>query len=96
MQIGSFLPSWIITPAVNYVIDRDRGPGDTRDELEDYAVVDLTLRSKAFSDKWEIALAARNLFNSSPEEPAPSNLGISNDFPLERRSVFAEFRIDFQ
>ena len=91
-----FMPNWTITPSVNYVIDRDRPPMDTRDELDDYVVVDLTLRSKAFSDKWEFALAARNLFNSSPEEPTPSDFNISNDLPLERRSVFAEFRIDFQ
>ena len=91
-----FLPNWTITPAVNYVIDRDRPPMDTRQELDDYAVVDLTLRSKAFSGDWEFALAARNLFNSSPEEPTPSDFNISNDLPLERRSVFAEFRIDFQ
>ncbi len=91
-----FLPNWTITPAVNYVIDRDRPPMDTRQELDDYAVVDLTLRSKAFSENWEFALAARNLFNSSPEEPTTATAGISNDLPLERRSIFAEFRIDFQ
>ncbi len=45
-----FMPNWIITPAVNFVLDRDRPPRDSRDELDDYAVVDLTLRSKAFSN----------------------------------------------
>lgn len=91
-----FKPGWHITPAVNYVIDRDRPPGDARDELDDYAVFDLTLRSKAFSNKWEAAIGARNLFNSSPEEPTDAGLNISNDLPLERRTVFAEFRINFE
>ncbi|MDW3095060.1 MAG: TonB-dependent receptor [Gammaproteobacteria bacterium] len=91
-----FLPGWTITPAVNYVIDRDRPPLDTRDELDDYAVFDLTLRSKAFSDQWELSAGVRNLFNSSPEEPTDASLNISNDLPLERRSAFAELRIDFQ
>lgn len=91
-----FMPNWTLTPAINYVIDRARGPNDSRDELSDYSVVDLTLRTKAFSDKWEFSLGARNLFNSSPEEPTDASFNISNDLPLERRSVFAEFRINLQ
>ncbi len=89
-----FLPKWYLAPEFNYVIDRDRPPGDTRDELDDYQVFDLTLRSSAFSDQWEFALGVRNLFNSSPEEPTDAGLNISNDLPLERRSVFAEFRLN--
>ena len=89
-----FLPNWYLTPAFNYVIDRDRPPGDTRDELDDYQVFDLTLRSNAFSDQWELAVGVRNLFNSSPEEPTDPSLNISNDLPLERRSVFAELRVN--
>lgn len=89
-----FLPNWYLTPSFNYIIDRDRPPGDTRDELDDYQVFDLTLRSKAFSDHWEFALGVRNLFNSSPEEPTDAAFNISNDLPLERRSVFAELRVN--
>ena len=91
-----FWPNWTVTPAINYVIDRDRPPLDTRDELDDYLLVDLTLRSNAFSDKWELAAGVRNLLNSSPEEPTGASFGISNDLPLERRSAFAEIRLDFQ
>ncbi len=90
-----FMPGWTVTPAVNYVIERDRPPMDTRDELDDYMVVDLTLRSQAFSDQWELAAGVRNLFNSSPEEPTEAGLNISNDLPLERRTIFAEFRVNF-
>lgn len=89
-----FLPGWYLTSAFNYVIDRDRPPGDTRDELDDYQTFDLTLRSKAFSDQWEFAVGVRNLFNSSPEEPTDASLNISNDLPLERRSAFAELRVN--
>ena len=89
-----FLPNWYLTPSFNYVIDRDRPPGDTRGELDDYQVFDLTLRSKAFSDQWELAVGVRNLFNSSPEEPTDASLNISNDLPIERRSAFAELRVN--
>ena len=88
-----FLPNWFITPAFNYVIDRDRISGDTRDEIDDFHVFDLTLRSRAFSNQWELAVGVRNLFNSSPEEPTEDIFNISNDLPLERRRVFAEFRM---
>ena len=91
-----FLPDWTLTPAFNYVVDRDRGPGDTRDELDDYSTFDLTLRTKAFSNKWELSVGAKNLFNSSPEEPTDASFNISNDLPLERRTIFAEFRINLQ
>lgn len=89
-----FLPGWHLTPSINYIIDRDRPPGDARDKLDDYQVFDLVLRSKAFSDQWEFAVGARNLFNSSPEEPTELADNISNDLPLERRSVFAEIRVN--
>ena len=91
-----FLPNWHLTPAFNYVIDRDRPPGDTRSEIDDYHTFDLTLRSKAISSQWEFALGVKNLFNSSPEEPTDASLNISNDLPLERRSVFAELRFNLQ
>ena len=43
---------------------------------------------------WELSMGARNLSNLSPEEPTDASLNISNDLPLERRTVFAEIRID--
>lgn len=89
-----FLPGWHVTPAFNYVIDRDRPPGDNRDELDDFHVLDLTVRGQAFNDKWEFALGVRNLLNSSPEEPTDIGLNISNDLPTERRSAFAELRLN--
>ena len=89
-----FLPNWYLTPSFNYVIGRDRPPGDLRDELDDYQVFDLIVRNKSFSDQWEFAAGVRNLFNSSPEEPTEAADFISNDLPLERRSVFAELRVN--
>tara|TARA_R110002049_G_scaffold182042_1_gene349740 strand:+ start:15823 stop:17982 length:2160 start_codon:yes stop_codon:yes gene_type:complete len=91
-----FLPEWELTPSINYVIDRDRGPGDSREKLDDYMVVDLNLRTKVIDDKWELAIGVRNLFNSSPEEPTDASLNIANDLPLERRSIFAEIRLNLQ
>lgn len=91
-----FLPAWTLTPALNYVIDRKRLPLDRRDPLDDYALLNVTLRGTAFNNTWEFAAGVRNLLNASPEEPTPANFNIANDLPLARRSVFTEFRLNFQ
>ena len=91
-----FLPQWHLTPQFNYIGERRRPPGDTRDDLDEYTVFDLTLRRIASMDQWELAGGVRNLFNSSPEEPTSADLNISNDLPLERRNAFVEFRFNFQ
>ena len=91
-----FFPGWYLAPAVNFIIDRERSSGDARDDLDDYAVVDLTLQNRTFNNKWEVAAGVRNLFNSSPEEPTIEGLNISNDLPLQRRNVFVELRMGFE
>ena len=95
-----FLPNWHVTPQWNFVFDRDRVDGDVRSDIDDYDIFDLTLRSNAFSNKWELALSARNLFNKRAYEPslngdfgAPAS--IPNDLPLARRSVFGELRFKY-
>jgi len=95
-----FLPNWHVTPQWNFVFDRERVEGDARSDIDDYDIFDLTLRSNAFSDKWELALSARNLFNKRAFEPSLNgNFGapaaIPNDLPLARRSVFGEVRFKY-
>ena len=85
-----FAAQWTIRPAVNFVLDRQRPPGDQRNELDDYALVDLTLINKAPSDRWLFKLGVRNLFDSKPKEPTDASFNVSNDLPLAGRSVFAE------
>lgn len=94
-----FLPDWIISPQWNFVMERDRVDGDTRSDIDDYDIFDVTLRSRAFSNKWELALSARNLFNKRAFEPSENTLGatgaIPNDLPLARRSVWGELRFNY-
>ncbi len=94
-----FLPAWIISPQWNFVMERERVDGDTRSDIDDYDIFDVTLRSRAFSNKWELALSARNLFNKRAFEPSENTLGatgaIPNDLPLARRSVWGELRFDY-
>ncbi|MFK7815405.1 MAG: TonB-dependent receptor plug domain-containing protein [Gammaproteobacteria bacterium] len=90
-----FLPDWYVSPQWNFVIDRDRVDGDARSDVDDYDIFDVTLRSRAFSNKWELALSARNLFNKRAFEPSQNGLAgaaIPGDLPLARRSVWGELR----
>ena len=65
---------------------------------DDYDIFDVTLRSMAFSNKWELALSARNLFNKRAFEPSQSSAfgpAIPGDLPLARRSVWGELRFKY-
>lgn len=88
-----FLPGWHIAPQWNFVLDRKRPPSDPRSDIDDYDIVDLTLRHKSFNNKWEFALSGRNIFNKRAFEPASTS--IAGDLPLARRSFFGEFRFNY-
>jgi outer membrane receptor protein involved in Fe transport len=88
-----FYPHWHLTPQINWVIDRARPAGDPRPELDDYAMVDVTLRRQAILDHLEIALSVRNLFDVDAREPSPApGTFLPNDLPLAGRSLFGEVR----
>jgi outer membrane receptor protein involved in Fe transport len=91
-----FLPDWHFNSQINWIIDRDRVVGDNRPDIDDYSLVDLTVRRKNIKDHWEIAFAVRNLFDSDAREPSPANpVLIPNDLPLAGRSFFGEIRFRF-
>ena len=93
-----FKPGWHVSPQWNFVMDRKRVDGDTRSNIDDYDIFDMTLRTNAFSNRWEFALSARNLFNKRAFEPSQNGAfgpAIPGDLPLARRSVWGEFRFNY-
>jgi outer membrane receptor protein involved in Fe transport len=91
-----FLLDWHFNPQLNWIIDRDRVAGDNRPDIDDYSLVDLTVRRKNIKDHWEIAFAVRNLFDSDAREPSPAMpVLIPDDLPLAGRSFFGEIRFRF-
>ena len=91
-----FLLNWHFNPQLNWIIDRDRVAGDNRPDIDDYSLVDLTVRRKNIKDHWEIAFAVRNLFDSDAREPSPAMpVLIPDDLPLAGRSFFGEIRFRF-
>ncbi len=93
-----FLPNWHFNSQLNWVIDRERAPGDSRPDIDDYSLVDVTIRRKAIKDHWEVAFAVRNLFDTDAREPSPAGVPaapIPDDLPLAGRSFFGEIRYHF-
>jgi len=88
-----FKPGWNVSPQWNFVIDRERPPGDTRSNIDDYDILDLTLRHTVFNGRWELALSGRNVLNKRAFEPTSTS--IAGDLPLARRSFWGEFRFNY-
>lgn len=89
-----FQPNWFIHSKLNWVGDRKRNSIDPREEIDDYTLIDLTLRGKEILPGVDFALAVRNLTDEDAREP--SNGTIPDDYPLEGRSVWAELSYTFK
>ena len=94
------IPNWYLNTQINWVAKRKRPYGDPRAELDDYTMVDLTMRYKKLKGNWNFALNIRNLFDVKAFEPSPGPnssgfISIPNDLPLAGRHFFAEMRYSF-
>lgn len=88
-----FVPGWLANAQVNWVADRKRAAGDTRPDIDDYATVDLTVRTQRGKDKWNLAFSVRNLFNADAREPSLFGspfVPLPYDIPLPGRAFFAQ------
>ncbi len=88
-----FLPKWSIDAQYFWVGDRERPQGDTRSDIDDYSIVNLTLRRKRIYEHLEWAFAVRNLFDEDVREPAVSS--IPEDYRMNSRSIWTELRINY-
>ncbi len=84
-------PDWRLNGQINRVADRRREAGDSRPPVPDYHTVDLTARyGGGKSNKWEVAVSVRNLFNAKVREPSLAPGLIPNDLPMARRAVYLQ------
>ncbi|MCV6605533.1 MAG: TonB-dependent receptor, partial [Porticoccaceae bacterium] len=98
-------PDWHLNVQANWVMGRERVAVDIRPEIDDYLMVDSTLRFAPGDRNWEFALVVKNLFDEDAREPSPGGdisatpfplpALIPNDLPLAGRAVFGEFRYRF-
>lgn len=85
-----FSPLWSLDAQWFWVGDRKRAAGDTRPDIADYDMVNLTLRRKAIADHVDFAIALRNVFDANIREPSTSS--IRNDYPMDGRATWLEVR----
>jgi len=98
-----FFRNWIASTQLNWIGDREREQTDTRAAIDDYTLVNLTVRRKniRITDakiNWEITASVKNLFDADIRAPtATSNLGppFPNDIPLNERRWYLEIRSEF-
>lgn len=96
-----FAPNWLLSTQANWVLNRARIANDPRPDIDDYMMIDLTLRRKNIVDKLDASIYVKNLFNTNAFEPspfdnsAPAGAFIPDDYPLSGRYIGGEIRFNF-
>ncbi|MGV1100730.1 TonB-dependent receptor plug domain-containing protein [Thiovibrio sp. JS02] len=97
----AFLPHWTLEGQYFWIGERHRSQGDPRGDIDDYSLVNLTLRRKRIANHWEAAVSVRNLFDEEGRIPspyaaaAPEGAYIPYDYPIEGRAIYAEISCRF-
>jgi iron complex outermembrane receptor protein len=93
---------WNIHIQGNWVMDRNRaaGAGDFRSDVDNYALVDLTIRRKSLWGHVDVALIVKNLFDEDAREPSVAGgvglpVPIEDDLPLAGQQILAEIRYHY-
>ncbi|MCP4278332.1 MAG: TonB-dependent receptor [Gammaproteobacteria bacterium] len=87
-------PQWSVNSQLNWVGGRKRASGDTRDEIDDYTLVNLTLKRQGVVPGLDLTLSILNLFDENAREPSDGT--IADDYPLEGRSVWVAAHFGFE
>ena len=94
----NFSPDYHLNLQANWVMDRAREVGDQRKAIDDYVLVDITLRRSHLWRGLDVALMVKNVFDEDAREPslkgAPTAL-IPNDLPLAGRRIMGEISYRF-
>lgn len=94
----NFHPDYNLNAQANWVMDRAREESDPRPEVDDYVLVDLTLRRSGLWRNTDLALIVKNLFNEDAREPSLNGVPvpmIPYDLPLPGRKIIGEIRYRF-
>lgn len=96
-----FLKSWGLDAKAKFIGDRPRASGDPRSDIDNYTIVDATVRRKATKQGLEISFGIKNVFDEDAFEPSPYAEGIPGgalipgDYPLNGRYLFGELLYKF-
>ncbi|MCP4683339.1 MAG: TonB-dependent receptor [Desulfobacterales bacterium] len=84
----NFMPEWYLNAQYSWIGDRQRAEDDSREDIKDNTIMNMTIRRKNITQHIDLAFSVRNLLNEDIREPTSSD--IPNDFPMESRSIYAE------
>ncbi|MFK5984706.1 MAG: TonB-dependent receptor [Pseudomonadota bacterium] len=87
-----FSPTWNWNIQTNWVADRTRKDGDSRTAIDDYILLDTTLRYMGVKH-WEFVASIRNVFDEDAREATGES--ITHDLPLPDRNFYAEINYKF-
>ncbi len=85
--------SWDLSLKTNWVMDRVRAIDDLREPIDDYNVTDFSISWKPESEKLNVSVLIKNMFDSDIREPTANNgpvVNLSNDLPLPRRTALVQ------
>jgi outer membrane receptor for ferrienterochelin and colicins len=88
-------PQWLLSSQLNWVGDRVRAAADTRDKIDDYTLVNFTVKRQNIYENLDISFGIRNVFDKDarePSSPSGSFVPVADDFPLAGRSFWTEIR----
>ncbi len=92
-----FRSNWVVHSQLNWVGDRQRAlavaPALQRPDIDDYTLVNLTLRRKNILPDLDASFVMRNLTDEDAREPSSGE--IAEDYLLESRSFWLELRYNF-
>jgi outer membrane cobalamin receptor len=89
------LSDWELSSQFNWVGNRKRETADTRDDIDDYTLVSLTIRRNNIGKNFEAAIVIENIFDEDAREPTKEPFtagGISDDFPLNERRIYVQLQ----
>jgi len=86
-------------PQLTYISERERVPGDPREELEGYMLTNL-LSQYQFNENSQIELIISNAFDDDVREPSSAGttlgqINIPNDLPQAGRAVYLRYSMGF-
>jgi iron complex outermembrane receptor protein len=90
-----FLPHWHLNTSLKSVLDRERAAGDPRPKIDDFALVNVTLRRLNIGHHLDLSFSVRNLLDADAREPSRSFQTLPGDLPLAGRNVYAEIIYHF-
>ena len=95
------MPEWTFDAQYFWIGNRKRVEGDPRSDIDNYSLVNLSLRRKNIAKHVDLALLVKNVFDEDIREPTaynpdlPGGSEIPGDYPMEGRSIFGELRVHF-